>query len=106
MLTFDDLNVAEPIRLYDKSVLDDEQKPPFIDSIGTFRASVRNGNIVIPQIGLGEPLRNECEYFLQCIAGEHPQPLSDGRFGASLVHTLAAIERSARAGGKEEKVRP
>ena len=85
MLTFDDMNLTEPIRVYDKRVTDDRTTVGYVDSFASFRASIREGEIVIPRVVLGEPLRAECEHFLDCVE---------------------AIERSARNGGREERTAP
>ena len=104
MLTFDDMNGLEPVRIYDKQVLDQTTRPSYIDSIGTFRASVRSGDITIPPVTLGEPLKNECMEFLRCI-GKKARPVSDGRFGAGVVRALEAMDRSLANKGREEEVR-
>jgi len=101
MLTFDDLNLSEPIRLYDKYVSDDTTPIDFVDDFATFRASVRDGDIQIPKVSLGEPLRSECDEFLDCIEGGG-RPLSDGQVGTRVVRVLEALTRSIAAGGREE----
>lgn len=103
MLTFDDMNGLEPIRIYDKQVLDDRVKPTFIDSIASFRASVRNGDITIPSVTLGEPLKAECMEFLRCVESGS-RPASDGRFGLGVVRALEAMDRSIANQGREEEV--
>lgn len=104
MLTLDDLNLSEPLRIYDKGVTDDTFTPGFVDTFASFRASVREGNITIPKVSLGEPLRNECEHFLECV--QHGKtPHTSGHDGVAVVRALEAIERSVRNGGCEEPVR-
>jgi predicted dehydrogenase len=105
MLTLDDLNLSEPIRIYDKSVSEERSAVPFVDSIASFRANVRLGDVVIPNISLGEPLKNECEEFIACIE-KSARPMSDGHCGISVVRALEAIARSAANGGREEALRP
>ena len=39
--------------------------------------TLRFGDITIPHVKIEEPLRLECQHFLECIR-EHKQPLSDG----------------------------
>jgi predicted dehydrogenase len=103
MLTFDDIDLTEPIRIYDKYVSDEASPAGFVDTFATFRASVRDGDIWIPNVALGEPLKNECDEFVDCL--EHgTRPLSDGRVGARVVHALEALARSTAAAGREEKV--
>ena len=57
MLTFDDMNHTEPLRVYDKQVTDGGDEPGFIDTFASFRASVRDGDITIPRVTAGEPLK-------------------------------------------------
>ena len=102
MLTFDDMNLMEPLRLYDK-IVTDARTPGFIDTFASFRTSVREGDIVIPRVGTGEPLKAECEHFLDCIRGG-VTPVSDGRSGADAVRALAAIQRSLAHGGRREEI--
>jgi predicted dehydrogenase len=104
MLTFDDMNILEPLRLYDKQVSDQTVKPEVVDTFASFRASIRDGDITIPKVSTGEPLRNECEHFLDCIRGGTP-PLVGGAAGAAVVRALEAIDRSMRDHGREQAVR-
>jgi predicted dehydrogenase len=103
MLTLDDMNLSEPLRIYDKGVSDETFRPGFVDTFASFRASVREGDITIPKVSLGEPLRSECEHFLDCIR-EGQRPLTGGAQGVAVVRALEAIERSVRKGGLEEPV--
>ena len=96
-------SLSEPVRLYDKQVTDVRTPAPYIDSFASFRASLREGDITIPRIPLGEPLKVECDHFLECIAAGKP-PLTGGREGLTVVHALEAIQRSVRAAGREEPV--
>ena len=43
MLTFDDMNLNEPLCIYDKQVTDVRTRPVYVDSFASFRASVRKG---------------------------------------------------------------
>ncbi len=104
MLTFDDMNILEPLRLYDKQVSDQAIKPEVVDTFASFRASIRDGDITIPKVSTGEPLRNECEHFLDCIRTGKP-PLVGGAQGAAVVRALEAIDRSMRDHGREQAVR-
>ncbi len=103
MLTFDDMNMLEPLRIYDKGVTDTVTRPGFVDTFAAFRASVREGEITIPKVSSGEPLRAECDHFLECIRSSRA-PMTDGAFGAAVVRTLAAVARSVKTGGAQEKV--
>jgi predicted dehydrogenase len=103
MLTFDDMNLSEPLRLYDKQVTEQRSTPGFIDTFGSFRTSIREGDIRIPKVTMAEPLKAECDHFLECVASG-AKPISDGRSGAAAVRVLDAISRSIRNGGAKEAV--
>lgn len=103
MLSFDDMNLGEPIRIYDKCVTDERTQPGFIDNFASFRASVLEGDITIPRVPSGEPLKQECDHFLECVA-EGKKPNTSGLDGAAVVRVLEAISRSAQNQGREEKV--
>ena len=103
MLTFDDTALKAPIRIYDKQVLDDRSQPSFVDSISSFRMSVKEGQITEPSIAANEPLRNECEHFLDMIE-TGGQPLSGGAEGLAVVRVLDAMSESLRLRGQEVPV--
>ncbi len=103
MVTLDDMNLNEPLRIYDKFVTDDRTAAPLIDSFGSFRASVRDGDVFIPKVTLGEPLRIECEHFIECVRDRKP-PLTGGRDAVGVVRALEALGRSMANGGREETV--
>lgn len=102
MLTFDDMNLSEPVRLYDK-VVTEQRSPGFVDTFGSFRTSIREGDVLIPRVSTGEPLRTECDHFIDCIA-KGSRPLADGWSGAAAVRVLAAFDRSLREGGRRVDV--
>jgi predicted dehydrogenase len=104
MLTLDDMNLNEPLRIYDKGVLDETVTPTFTDTFASFRASVREGDITIPKVSLGEPLRSECEHFIDCIM-DGTTPITGGPEGVAVVRALEAITRSVKDGGAEASVR-
>ncbi|HEY2740208.1 MAG TPA: Gfo/Idh/MocA family oxidoreductase [Thermoanaerobaculia bacterium] len=102
MLTFDDMNLSEPLRLYDKQVTE-RRTPGFIDTFASFRTSIREGDIQIPSVAAGEPLKAECDHFLECIA-TGARPLTGGESGADAVRVLEALSRSLRNDGRKETV--
>jgi predicted dehydrogenase len=108
MLVFDDMNLAEPVRIYDKGVEGKGQTGgngtfPIVDSFVGFRSSIREGEISIPAIAAGEPLRAECEHFLDCIL-DGAVPISGAAESIAVVKVLEAVERSLRAGAAEQQV--
>ncbi len=103
MLTFDDLSLTEPIRIHDRYVSEERTLPGFVDTFASFRASVREGEIRIPKVSMGEPLRAECAHFVECVQ-DGKTPRSAGPEGLEVVRVLEALDRSAAASGREETV--
>jgi predicted dehydrogenase len=88
MAVLDDMQATEKLRIYDKGV-------DFIPSYGDYAESlsIRVGDIYIPKIDMAEPLKVECQHFLDCITkGE--KPLTDGVCGLQVLRVLEAAERS------------
>ena len=94
MLVYDDLATQEKIRIYDKGVT--AQK--YYDTFGDFQFSYRYGDIKIPRIEEREPLRCECEHFVNCIR-TGATPITDGANGLRVVRVLEAANYSLRRGG-------
>lgn len=104
MLMFDDLNPKEPIRLCDNHVEPETVNPAWVDTLDSFRASIHQGEVSVPDVSLGEPLKNECAAFLDAIDAGDLSPASDGAFGVDVVRVLEAIDRSMAEGGREQEV--
>jgi len=95
MLVYDDIDAQEKIKIYDKGV----EVPAYYDTYGDFQYSYRYGDIYSPRIEDFEPLKKECNHFLECIRTGKP-PLSDGYSGLRVVAVLEASSRSLRLSGK------
>ncbi|HET9326385.1 MAG TPA: Gfo/Idh/MocA family oxidoreductase [Candidatus Eisenbacteria bacterium] len=100
MVVFDDMEASEKIRVYDKGVDRGGQFVSYSDAL-----TVRSGDIVLPRISLQEPLRVECQHFIDCIR-ERKTPLTDGESGLQVVRVLAAAQASLEAGGAPMALRP
>ena len=98
MLVYDDVGL-EKVKLFDKGV----EIFPDTDNYGTFQAQYRAGNAIIPHFQWEEPLRLECEHFVECIL-EGKTPVSDGRSGLRVVKLLEAADHSLHNGGKVVKL--
>jgi predicted dehydrogenase len=99
MVVFDDMSRDEKIKLYDKGV----EKPDF-ESYGEY-IGLRFGDILIPHVPNDEPLKLECEHFVECMV-ERKRPRSDGHSGLRVVRTLDALQRSLEAGGRPISLEP
>jgi predicted dehydrogenase len=91
MATFDDMALEGKLTLYDKGF--DE------DARGYGEYITRAGEIHCPYIPNVEPLRVECEHFLECIR-TGARPRSDGESGLRVVRVLEALQRSMREHGE------
>ena len=94
MAVFDDLEGSEKLRLYDKGAKFSQDYNSFAEYMG-----LRFGDITIPHIKVGEPLRIECSHFLECIR-DRKQPLSDGYDGLRVVKVLDAAQHSLKKNGE------
>ncbi len=98
MVVFDDMEADRKITVYDKGATTTRTQ---FDTYGEF-VTLHFGDIHIPRIGNDEPLRVECQHFVDCILNdEHPR--SDGRDALNVVRVLEAMERSLREGGRPVK---
>jgi predicted dehydrogenase len=95
MLVYDDTALQEKIRVYDKGVT----MHPYYDTYGDFQLSYRYGDVYIPRIEEAEPLKVECEHFVECIT-QGLAPNTDGINGLRVVTVLEAASRSLRSGGR------
>ena len=94
MVVFDDMEPAEKVRIYDKGVEPNGRFVGYAESL-----SLRFGEVIVPAIAMREPLRMECEHFLECVR-ERKAPRSDGRDGLRVVRVLDAAQRSLKSGGQ------
>ncbi len=93
MVVFDDAELTEKIRIYDKGV--DPQRD--YTTYGEY-LSLRTGDIVIPKVDTSEPLAQECRHFLESVRTRKP-PRSDGRSGLAVLRILEAAQKSMDSGG-------
>jgi predicted dehydrogenase len=104
MLTVNDMDITEPIRIYDKGVAKNEFAPDLIqDTYAQFRSQIRDGQVTIPVVSAGEPLAAECSSFLDRVAGGS-ETVSDGRSGVDVVRVLTAMDRSMELNAAETAV--
>ena len=94
MLVYDDMEPLEKIRIYDKSV----EVPARYDSYGEFPCAYHYGDVVSPFLRLEEPLKIECEHFMDCI-GAGRRALTDGLDGLRVTRVLESASRSLARGG-------
>ena len=112
MVVYDDVSADARIMVFDKGVtkksnasilrqgsgrasLSTGDSPSLgrYESFGEFQLLVRAGDVLIPKLNFVEPLKVECQHFVECIrTGE--QPLTDGHHGLQVVEALEAAQRA------------
>jgi predicted dehydrogenase len=94
MIVYDDLQTHEKIKIYDVRV----ERPPHYDTFADFHYSYHYGDSYIPHLKQEEPLKIECQHFLDCIE-KGTQPLTGGNEGLELVRILEAASNSLKNHG-------
>lgn len=101
MVAWDDLDIEGAIKLYDKHV---ERTAVYYETYGEFQLLSREGAIMIPKIGINEPLKNQAQYFIDCVSKNERPILADAKAAADVVRTLAAIQESINKKGELVKL--
>jgi predicted dehydrogenase len=99
MVVYDDVSADAKIVVYDKGVVKENKAQASLgtfETFGEFQLRLRAGDVMIPQFEFVEPLRAECQHFVDCIINGQ-RPLSDGYDGLRVVRSLEAAERIGRA---------
>jgi len=112
MVSYDDLEPSEKIRVYDKGITVNGHA----DAAGAVAANgngegngngqryamlvgYRSGDVWAPQIALTEALSIETRHFVNCISN-NLTPTADGHSGLRVVRMLEAATESMRASGR------
>jgi predicted dehydrogenase len=99
-IVFNDLNLVEPVRVFEKGVTPVEQEAMSYDD---FLFEIRDGDITSPRIEMVEPLKSQCRHFLECIVN-WKRPISGGVEGLDVVRVLEAVSRSIESRGLQVEV--
>ncbi|MBC8097006.1 MAG: Gfo/Idh/MocA family oxidoreductase [Akkermansiaceae bacterium] len=94
MIVYDDVAPIEKLKIYDARV----ERPPHYDTFGEFHYAYHYGDMYVPYIKQEEPLRSECQHFLDCIR-EGITPLTNGSQGLEIVKILEASSLSLKQDG-------
>ncbi len=95
MAIFDDMDKAEPLKIYDRYAI----KQPLAETSRSFKLIVHQGEVFAPKIKSTEPLQNECRHFLKCTRNGS-RPRSDGHSGLAVIKILEAAQQSLKNKGK------
>jgi len=94
MLVWNDLEVDEKIKVYDKGV-------DIVNRKGVYEllVSYRSGDMFAPKVAQTEALKLEAEHFIDCILNDKT-PINDGHAGLRVVKILEASDESLKNAGK------
>lgn len=100
MISYDDLEPSEKVKVYDKGVsfTDDPAQ------IQEMRVGYRTGDMWAPKLVGTEALRVECEHFIDCIVNGTPAQ-TDGSLGLRVVELIEAATCSMQSKGETVYVR-
>jgi len=94
MIVYDDILTQEKIKIFDARV----ERPPHYDTFAEFQYAYHYGDIHSPYIKQDEPLKTECQHFLDCIRNG-TVPITDGAAGMEVVQILEASSESLKLRG-------
>ncbi len=94
MIVYDDIEPLEKIKIYDKRV----EAPPHYETFGEFQYSYHYGDMYAPYVKQVEPLRRECQHFIDCIKNNDKSE-SSGQEGLQVVQILEASSQSLKSDG-------
>jgi predicted dehydrogenase len=94
MIVYDDVEPLQKVKIYDMRV----ERPPHYDNFAEFQYSYHYGDMTVPRIQQKEPLRVECQHFIDCVDTGN-RPLTCGERGRDLVEILEASTESLKVGG-------
>ena len=90
-LVYNDLDLSEPLKIYDRGIdLDGD-----LETRRGMLVSYRAGDVWSPHVKHVEALRVMAEHFCDCIAGGK-KPITSGAEGLRVVQTLEAAQRSIK----------
>jgi predicted dehydrogenase len=101
MISYDDLEPSEKVKVYDKGIsfTDDPTQ------IQEMRVGYRTGDMWAPKLAVTEALRVEGEHFVDCIK-HAKRPETDGRLGVRVVELIEAATSSMRGRGETVYIKP
>lgn len=94
-IAFNDLDLSDKVRVFYKGAGSNKEEA---GNYGEFQSAIHDGDILIPSIEHGEPLKNQVLHFIDCIQ-QHIRPITDGNAGLEVIRSLEAIDMSIQNNG-------
>jgi len=97
MISYDDVEPSEKIKVYDKGITLNGSQGPNGNGERRYEllVSYRAGDVLAPQLDMTEALLREARHFVRCIS-EREEPLAGARAGLRVVRLLEAATLSMR----------
>ena len=93
MAVIDDMEPSEKVRIYDKGFTAPKEYASYGEAL-----AIRGGSVVSPYVEAVEPLRVECQHFIECLR-KGSTPLTDAMDGLRVAQVLEAAQTSLRQHG-------
>jgi len=105
MIVYDDV-ADNKLKIYDKGISKDNISDSLgaYDDFSKFQLLRAAGDVSMPKIDFAEPLKLECDHFLECVQNGC-QPLTDGFNGLRVVRVLEAAQSSLDQNGQDIQVK-
>lgn len=105
MAVYDDTSADAKLKIFEKGFdkIASANAIPGYDDYGEFQLQLRDGDCIIPKINFKEPLREECDHFIECI-DKNNRPLTDGKHASEVVRIIEALQKSMRNNSKKIKL--
>ena len=94
MVVWNDVEVDEKVKVYDKGVQITARQ-----GVYDLLVSYRSGDMWAPKVEQTEALKAECQYFIECVK-DGKEPFNDGYSGLKVVKMLEAADKSIKAKGR------
>ena len=99
MMVFDDMQSAQKISIFKRNMNSNNGTKHSDEAI-----RIKNGDAFAPSLPDLEPLKNECEHFLNCIRQNKP-PLTGAENGTHVLKILMAAQESLKKNGKTVRIK-
>ncbi len=102
-VVFNDLDPLERVKVFEKGIAPSSNgaEPA---NYGEYHFDIRDGDIYSPKVEASEPLKSECNHFVDCVLNDE-HPISDGYNGLEVVHVMEAINRSVAERGRPVEIK-
>jgi predicted dehydrogenase len=107
MVVYDEVDPERRVVLYDRGI---DEGPPGAtgpprprrslgryETFGEYQLMLRAGDVLIPRIDFVEPLRLQCQHFVDRVV-DGAEPLTGGSSGLAVVEALEAAQRAIDTG--------